>query len=74
MIQIDLQEEFIKLGNRIKKFRIKKGLTQSELANAMEEEPQYIADLEAGSGNIRVTEIGQLTQILGIRMSEFFSE
>jgi len=44
------------------------------LAEAINQDVQYIADIEAGTANPYSTEIGSLARRLGIQISELFRE
>jgi transcriptional regulator with XRE-family HTH domain len=69
---MDGQEELIKFGNRVREIRLKKGLTQSQLAEAIEQSPGYIEGIEVGTCNIYMTEIGDLARKLETPVSHLF--
>ncbi|MER3446897.1 MAG: Cro/Cl family transcriptional regulator [Candidatus Dadabacteria bacterium] len=66
-----LQEE---IGQRIKKFRLEKGITQRELATRASLSKGYISQLEKGLTLPSLPNLKEILDVLGITLSEFFSE
>ena len=71
---MDLYAELKKLGQRIKQLRLEKGLSQSDLAEAIDQSQEYIVRVEAGTCNLWVTEIGVIARRLETPMSGLFPE
>jgi transcriptional regulator with XRE-family HTH domain len=69
---MDAQEQQTKLGKIIKQLRLEKGLTHSDLAEAIEKNPEYIARIEAGTCDLYLTEIGGLARKLKTPISQLF--
>jgi len=61
-----------KLGNRIKKLRIKTGLSQEKFALKIEMDRTYYSSVESGKRNISIINIYKIAQGLGITLSELF--
>ncbi len=57
------------LGARLKSLREGAGLTQRELARRAELSPRFLAQVEAGRGNIAVTRLARLARGLGVELS-----
>ena len=66
-----LQEE---IGQRIKKFRLEKGITQREFATRASLSKGYISQLEKGLTLPSLPNLKETLDVLGIALSEFFSE
>ncbi len=60
------------VGERIKKYRIHKGITQEKLAEMAGCHPTYIGQIERGEKNPTVESVYKITQALGISLSELF--
>lgn len=67
-----LIEKIIATNCRI--FRAKLGITQSALAKRAGVSKQYIAKIEAGSGNITISVLEQLSKALGVTPAKLVSE
>ncbi len=64
---MDLKElEPIAMGERIRQYREKKGMTREQLAEHMEVTPRFIADVEYGSKGISLKNFTALIQILDV--------
>lgn len=59
-----------KLGSRIKKLRLNKGITQEALAELTGLSRQYICDVERGTRNISLINIEKISIALEVTMSE----
>src|SRR5579875_3687096 len=71
LLEMMLQEE---IGQRIKRFRIEKGITQRELATRASLSKGYISQLEKGLTLPSLPNLKEILDVLGITLSEFFSE
>ncbi|MBL7738330.1 MAG: helix-turn-helix transcriptional regulator [Chitinophagaceae bacterium] len=60
------------LGARIKELRIKKGITQHELAIRCDFEKASMSRIESGKTNITVLTLRKISNALGTEMTEFF--
>ncbi len=62
------------LANNIKYYRLKKGLSQEELAELLETTPVYLSSLENAKRNIRLDYIEHIANILELNIKELFIE
>lgn len=62
-----------KVGLRIKKLRIEKGLSQEEFAFRCNLDRTYITSLERGKRNISLTNLEKIAHALDLSLSEFFN-
>jgi putative transcriptional regulator len=62
-----------KLGTRIRKIRMDKGLSQSQLANEVDKDQQSIQRLEAGKINPSYFYLCEIADGLGVNIKEFLS-
>lgn len=60
-------------GERIKKLREQKGMTQQELADKARLHNTYVGSVERGEKNISLKNIEKVVKGLGTSLSEFFS-
>lgn len=60
------------VGTRLKHFRVLKGLTQEELANAEGITFQQVQKYENGTNRIAASRLYSFSKILGIRADDFF--
>ena len=66
----DMENLKVKIGQRIKKMRIKKGLSQEKLALLSDLDRTYIPSIENGKRNISITVLEKLSNALDISVSE----
>jgi transcriptional regulator with XRE-family HTH domain len=59
------------LGNRIKEIRVRKGLSQNDLAKLLEMPRSSVAQMELGNRNVSVIELVSLSEILGFSIDKF---
>lgn len=64
----------IKIGERIKQYRILKGLTQEELADRTELSKGFISQVERELTSPSIATLMDILQALGITVNEFFNE
>ena len=64
------------IRKNIKKFRLKNGLTQQELADMTEMSREYICDIENESRNkhLTIAVLGRIAEALQIDITEFFKQ
>jgi transcriptional regulator with XRE-family HTH domain len=60
----------IKFGDRVKKIRLKKGLSQAKLAKVLRVHPTYISGIERGIRNMTLKNIEKLAIALGVSIIE----
>ncbi|MBD3581713.1 helix-turn-helix domain-containing protein [Flavobacterium selenitireducens] len=61
-----------KFGEKIKELRLKKGLSQEQLALIAEVDRTYIPDIEKGRRNVSLVVIYKLAQALQVNIKDFF--
>lgn len=61
-----------KLGQNLKKYRLKKGLTQEFLAEKVGIHPTYVGKLESGKNNPSIKMLYKITLTLEIKLPELF--
>ena len=59
-------------GLKFKLARLKKGITQAELAELINSHERYISDIECGKRNITIKTINKFAQALEVKLSELF--
>ena len=64
----------MKIGDKIKRMRIEKGLTQEELANRCELSKGFISQLENDLTSPSIATLIDILEILGTNLKEFFSD
>ncbi len=62
-----------KIGNRIKKLRAVKQMSQKDLAYASDLDRSYIASVENGQRNISIVNIEKISLALGVDLKDFFN-
>lgn len=62
----------IEIGKRVKYFRIEKGLTQTQLAQAVGKDRQYLYKIEKGIVTPNVVTISILALTMEIPLQDFF--
>ena len=64
------------IRKNVKKFRLKKGLTQQELADMTEMSREYICDIENESRNkhLTIAVLGRIVESLQIDITDFFKQ
>ena len=60
------------LGSNIRRYRLKKGLTQEQLSQLSEVSEAYLSKLEAGRRNPTVTVLAKIAEILGVELEMLF--
>jgi len=63
-----------KIGIRIKKIRLKKGMTQSQLATECNFQRSGISRIESGQRNLTVNNIYKISKALEVPISELFKD
>lgn len=70
---MDQKELLINFGIKLKYWRLKRKLTQEELAEKLLVAPHYISDIERGRRNITMQTIGRLAEALNIEVVRLFN-
>ncbi|MEQ1881367.1 MAG: helix-turn-helix transcriptional regulator [Burkholderiales bacterium] len=63
-----------RLGNRVREARARRGMTRRDLARDSAVSERYLAQLEAGQGNISVLLLRQIARALGASLDDFLNE
>jgi transcriptional regulator with XRE-family HTH domain len=71
---IDMLKSLQEVGNTIKDLRIKKGLTQDQLATMIQLTPQTVSKWENGDSYRDLQIIGILTEIFEVSMDELMNK
>lgn len=70
---MDQKELLNNFGIKLKYWRLKRNLTQEELAEKLLVAPHYISDIERGRRNITMQTIGRLAEALNIEVVRLFN-
>ncbi|MDR2183800.1 MAG: helix-turn-helix transcriptional regulator [Clostridiales bacterium] len=62
------------LGNRLRKFRQSRGMSQEQTAHIADITPAYLGQVERGTKNITVYTLAKVCDALDISLSEFFGD
>ncbi len=62
------------LANNIKYYRLKKGLSQEELAELLETTTVYLSSLENAKRNIRIDYVEHIAKTLEVSVKDLFTE
>ncbi len=73
-MSIDKKKVAVELGKKIRKIRINKGLTITELAHNSEMEYKQLSRIELGKINTTVYQINKIAVSLGISITEIFDD
>jgi len=64
------QKVLLKFGNRVRKLRKAKGLSQEAFASLCGLDRTYISGIERGVRNVSLVNLGLIAEALGISLSE----
>lgn len=67
-----MSEHHENLGSNIRRYRLKKGLTQEQLSQLSEVSEAYVSRLEAGKRNPTVNVLAKIAEILGVELEMLF--
>jgi transcriptional regulator with XRE-family HTH domain len=67
-----IHEVLIRIGERIKTRRIKKGMTQFDLAEAAGSNQDHISKVEAGKINMTIEYLNKIAEVLNVNTNYFF--
>lgn len=62
----------LELGQRIRRYRLQRGLTQEALAEKAELHNTYIGQVERGEKNLTINSLGKILSALDITFAELF--
>lgn len=68
------QRFLCQLGNRLRKERIGRGLTQAELAQKCELDRTFIGSVERGERNVSILNLCVIARALKVALPELFGE
>ncbi len=63
-----------KVGNKVKEFRLKMGISQEKLALNADLDRTYIPSIEKGERNISIVVLEKLAKALNVSIRDFFDE
>jgi len=69
-----LRDPRIVFGQTLKRFRLRKGFSQEELADLAGIHRTYVGDVERGTRNIALLNMTRLAQALGLSLSRIIEE
>jgi len=64
------KEESIKLGQNLKRIRTKKGISQGDIARALDVSRGYISNIENGKTNPTLATISRLAKAVNVSINE----
>lgn len=64
------EEVGVRIGNNIKTHREKLGLSQTDLANKVQSDRQYMYKIEKGKVGISINKLAVIAAALGVTLSE----
>ena len=70
---MDENDLLLNFGIKLKYWRLKRRLTQEELADKILVAPHYISDIERGRRNITMQTIGRLANALEVEVCSLFN-
>lgn len=71
MERIDIR---VRIGLRIKQLRANAGLTQDQLAYAIDLSRSYLAEVETGKRNISIVNLERICDGLQVSLADFFAD
>jgi transcriptional regulator with XRE-family HTH domain len=63
-----------RLGDNIKKIRIRKGMSQGDICRALDMDRGYMSAIENGKKNITISQLERLAQALGVNPSDLLKK
>jgi transcriptional regulator with XRE-family HTH domain len=67
------EDLLVRLGNRIRKLRKKRGWTQAEMAERVGIDRSFLADVERGKRNVSILNVELMAKGLKVSLSQLFS-
>lgn len=65
-----MKDEAQKLGENLKRIRTEKGITQGDIARALEMDKSFVSNIENGKTNPTLATIAKLAKALGVKIEE----
>ena len=62
------------VGNRLRSYRLARGMSQERLAEGAGLHPTYIGQVERGEKNLTIESLEKITRALGVPMSNVFEK
>ena len=62
----------LKFGKKVRKFRLKRGLSQEKLADKAGLHWTYISGIERGIRNVSLKNIWKISKALGVKLKDLF--
>lgn len=73
-LNMDISDYRSTIGKRVRQERLKHGWTQEELAEKLDLHPSFIGQIERGIKAASLDTLKSLSQVFGIKSSEFLNE
>ena len=67
----DYPEQYRKFLERLRQARLEAGLTQTEVANALQKPQSFVSKCEAGERRVDVVELQALANLYGVPLTYF---
>jgi transcriptional regulator with XRE-family HTH domain len=67
------EDLLVRLGNRIRKLRTKRGWTQVEMAEKVGIDRSFLADVERGKRNVSILNVELMAKGLEVSLAQLFS-
>ena len=65
-----MKDEAQKLGENLKRIRTEKGITQGDIARALEMDKSFVSNIENGKTNPTLATIAKLAKAIGVSVGE----
>ena len=69
-----MENEFKVLGRKVKFLRLEKGISQTDMAEAIGLSQTNLSNMESGRTAITIQNLFKMQKILGCKMSDFFAD
>ena len=69
-----MENEFKVLGRKVKLLRLEKGITQTDMAEAIGLSQTNLSNMESGRTAITIQNLFKMREVLGCKMRDFFSD
>ena len=69
-----MENEFKVLGRKVKFLRMEKGISQTDMAEAIGLSQTNLSNLESGRTAITIQNLFKMREVLGCKMRDFFSD
>jgi len=61
-----------KIGDNMKKIRLKKGMSQGDICRSLDLDRSYISNVENGKQNLTISTMEKIAKALGVKINELF--